>query len=310
MWRRWGLAVGVLLTVISLRIEIAASFSVQDASATKVKKPQRRIGTPPSLHAVGIPLDDSVCWSPRTTRIHSVLQKAQRRTGLDSSSFTTTLPRRDATSPAAAVRVQQQPQVLPFCLPALSDAQKMALEQDEIVMEQSEMGRQGSGFVVQDVRASEETVWDCLLDFERYPHDIHTVRAARVRHSTTPREYGIPSVTRASFDVSRFQFTISAIFHYQPHLNYMELSLDNAIQSTALQSAKGYWYTERLDNDKDMPSCNSSGSKTRVWLLCDLTVSPLLPSWVVDVAAQSAMPRASSWLRPTAVARHGRREIP
>ena len=255
MWRRWGLAVGVLLTVISLRIEISASFSVQDASATKVKKPQTRTGTPPSLHAVGIPLDDSVCWSPRTTRIQSVLQKAQRRTGLDSSSFTasatavSTLPRRDATSPAAAVRVQQQPQVLPFCLPALSDAQKMALEQDEIVMEQSEMGRQGSGFVVQDVRASEETIWDCLLDFERYPHNIHTVRAARVRHSTTPREYGIPSITRASFDVSRFQLTISAIFHYQPHLNYMELSLDNAIQSTALQSAKGYWYTERLDND-------------------------------------------------------------
>lgn len=37
---------------------------------------------------------------------------------------------------------------------------------------------------------------------------------------------------------------------------------------------------------------------TRVWLLCELKVSRVLPSFIVDYAAKRAMPRATTWLRP------------
>ena len=54
------------------------------------------------------------------------------------------------------------------------------------------------------------------------------------------------------------------------------------------------WYTE---TDPD-------GRKgyTRIWLLCDLAVSQLLPTFIVDYAAKRAMPRASSWIKPTVLA--------
>ena len=37
---------------------------------------------------------------------------------------------------------------------------------------------------------------------------------------------------------------------------------------------------------------------TRVWLLCELKVSNMLPIWIVDYAARKAMPRATTWLKP------------
>lgn len=37
---------------------------------------------------------------------------------------------------------------------------------------------------------------------------------------------------------------------------------------------------------------------TRVWLLCEVRVSRLLPQWITDYAARRAMPRATTWLKP------------
>jgi hypothetical protein len=37
---------------------------------------------------------------------------------------------------------------------------------------------------------------------------------------------------------------------------------------------------------------------TRVWLICELRVSQVLPSFIVDYASARAMPRATSWLKP------------
>ena len=37
---------------------------------------------------------------------------------------------------------------------------------------------------------------------------------------------------------------------------------------------------------------------TRVWLLCELRVSPLLPQFITDYAASRAMPRATTWIKP------------
>jgi hypothetical protein len=191
--------------------------------------------------------------------------------------------------------------ILPFRLPLLNSEQLLKLERDgEIIMEQSEMGLQGSGFVVQDIKGVDEAaVWEALLDFNGYTDMIHTVRSSHVRSTKTAAgemtsngpTYGIPSISRASFEVSKFRLNISCEFKYQPEHHYMELSLDNALQNSALQTAKGFWYTEQRKDSNGTPI-------TRVWLLCDLTLSPWLPKFIVDLAAESAMPRASTWLQP------------
>ena len=199
---------------------------------------------------------------------------------------------------------------LPFRLPKLTREQKMKLVAGERIQEQSKMGRDGSGYVVLDVKAPDYVVWECLLDFEKYPEYIGTVRSMQMFTNThlkqsyiaekpvlpgtgrETRHYGTASITRASFVLSKFLLKIAAIHKYRPHPagHYMEFTLDKACRNVVLKDAKGIWYTE----------CNPDGRTgyTRIWLLCELSVSRVLPTFIVDYAAKRAMPRASNWIQP------------
>ncbi|GAX21041.1 hypothetical protein FisN_1Lh287 [Fistulifera solaris] len=201
---------------------------------------------------------------------------------------------------------------LPFSLPSLSDEQRKQLAAGERIQEQSKMGREGSGFVVVDVNAPPYVVWECLLDFENYPEYIKTVRSMRMFTNThlassylaedpvlpestkAMRHYGTASISRASFVLSKYQLKIAAIHKYQPHPDghYMVFTLDRANKGAVLQDAKGIWYTQRNPDGR-------GPNVTRVWLLCSLKVSKLLPTFIVDYAANRAMPRATTWLKPT-----------
>jgi len=199
---------------------------------------------------------------------------------------------------------------LPFELPKLSAEQKKQLLEGERVQEQSRMGREGSGFVVLDVKAPPFVVWECLLDFENYPDIIPTVREMQLYTSEKlkfgyvnekpvvpgtgreTRHYGIPSVTRASFVLSKFRLNIAAVHRYTPHPNgdYMEFTLDKSCTNMVLKGAKGIWYTEENPEGRE--------GYTRVYLLASLQISRALPTFIVDYAAVRAMPRATTWLRP------------
>jgi len=207
------------------------------------------------------------------------------------------------------------PPPLPFRLPDLDSEQRGVLEAGGRVQFQEDMKREGSGFVVFDVDAPEAAVWDSLLDFPEYPRLIPTVRDVRMFTNTNPKAsyldespvafedgtcarlgHGVPSVTRAAFTLSKFKLTIAAIHKYRPHPkgDYMIFTLDPACTNIVLQKAKGVWHTQSNPDGKE--------GKTRVWLLCELKVSSVLPRWIVDYAARRAMPRATSWLKPTAEA--------
>ena len=280
-------SMSVVLALLLLAYPTANGFTTSIINPN----PIHRVGAGTELAAVSLPLVDThahgktvASWRSRQSRIDSILEHARhhqlKRQGQKVASAEQTAPTSTST------RTLVTP--LPFTLPTLTAAQQQALTQHgEIVMHQEEMGRQGSGFVVQDIAADQETVWDALLDFERYTERIHTVRASRVHGGDSPATFGVPSTTRASFEVSKFRLNISCTLQYKPQDNYMELSLENGLQNSALQHAKGFWYVQAVD-----------ANTTRVWLLCDLTLSPLLPKFIVDTAAASAMPRASTWLRP------------
>jgi len=72
----------------------------------------------------------------------------------------------------------------------------------------------------------------------------------------------------------------------------MIFTLDPACTNLVLKSAKGTWHTQSNPDGK-------GEEYTRVWLLCQLSVSRLLPKFITDYAAKKAMPRASSWIKPT-----------
>lgn len=199
---------------------------------------------------------------------------------------------------------------LPFKLPSLSADQKKKLLDGERIQEQSRMGREGSGYVVLDVEAPPYVVWECLLDFESYSELIPTVRSMQLYTSTKlntgytgekpvlpgtgreTRHYGTPSITRACFVLSKFRFNIAAIHRYTPHPkgDYMEFTLDPSCTNMVLKGAKGTWYTEENPDGRE--------GFTRVYLLAGLQISRALPTFIVDYAAERAMPRATTWLKP------------
>jgi hypothetical protein len=201
---------------------------------------------------------------------------------------------------------------LPFTLPTLSPMQKQLLAAGERIQEQSKMGREGSGYVVLDVDAPDYVVWECLLDFEKYPSFIGTVREMRLSDTVErPTEYDVPAPvqcggatrygtgleTRASFVLSKFRLNIAAVHTYQPHPagHFMQFGLDKSCRNAVLKDAKGIWHTESNPDGRE--------GITRVWLLCELQVSSVLPSFIVDYTAKKAMPRASNWIRPTVEAK-------
>ena len=150
---------------------------------------------------------------------------------------------------------------MPFTLPKLNKEQMQQLKAGERVQEQARMGREGSGYVVLDVKAPPFVVWECLLDFESYPQLISTVRDVQIfanqnlgtgsvnkepagTGSEIPH-YGTPSSTRASFVLSKFRLNIAAIHKYTPHPegDYMEFNLDKSSTNMVLKGAKGIWHT-------------------------------------------------------------------
>jgi hypothetical protein len=209
----------------------------------------------------------------------------------------------------AAGRIPDDP--LPFTMPTLTREQKERVMRGERVQFQDDMGRAGSGFVVWDVKAPASVVWNCLLDFQSYPQTIPTVREVVMYTNTHLKEdyraekpldfedgtaaickHGVPSVTRAQFYLSKFRLKIAAVHKYRPHSegDYMIFTLDPASRNMVLKYAKGIWHTQSSPDGKE--------GYTRVWLLCELSVSRLLPQWIVDYAAARAMPRATTWLKP------------
>ena len=194
------------------------------------------------------------------------------------TSITTT-----TTTTEAAVTSKIEP--LPFTLPNLSQQQILALNQGQRIQVQENMGRQGYGYVVVDVKAPVDVVWHCLLDFYSYPQTIPTVRHVQMLTNThlgqdyhseseltqedirtlyedgtlATLKYGIPSVTRAVFTLSKFQLKIAAIHKYRPHPlgDYMIFTLDPACTNVVLQMAKGTWHTQSNPDGKGKVCTNT-----------------------------------------------------
>ena len=176
---------------------------------------------------------------------------------------------------------------LPFTLPKLSPEQLKQIRAGERLQEQSRMGREGSGYVVFDVKAPPYVVWECLLDFESYPETIPTVREMQLftnqklntgyvnEKPVLPgtgretRHYGTPSVTRASFTLSKFRLQIAAIHKYTPHPegDYMIFTLDPSCTNMVLKGAKGTWYTEANPEGREVGRQNSRARP----LFCSMT---------------------------------------
>lgn len=78
------------------------------------------------------------------------------------------------------------------------------------IREQIRNGCMGSGYVVVDVLADAKTVWETLLNFERYAEMIPTIRKVRV----TSRPW--KGLTKGLFTLSKFRFRLSVVHKHRP----------------------------------------------------------------------------------------------
>ena len=67
----------------------------------------------------------------------------------------------------------------------------------------------GSGYVVVDVLADAKTVWETLLNFERYAEMIPTIRRVKVTGRWK-------ALTKGLFTLSKFRFRLSVVHKHRP----------------------------------------------------------------------------------------------
>lgn len=176
----------------------------------------------------------------------------------------------------------------PAGLPRLSREDIGHLTDGKIVQRQTRDGVTGNGFVVMDLEASPETVWSLLLDFERYPEMISTVRSAALRPGSTLER------ARATFVLSKFLLEVNVVHQFDRRRQQLRFCLDSASQNLIMKQADGFWYVETPDVAEGLKP-----GHVRIWFGASIRVSRIVPRWVTDYAAQRALRRATAWLRPT-----------
>lgn len=170
---------------------------------------------------------------------------------------------------------------------ALTRLEQQQLLRGERVQRQEQHGREGRGVVVVDVAASPSTVLGCLGAFGDYASMIPVVKDVEVKFQDLMADGTRRS--RCSFWISRFCLKVSAVLTVDPLAGIVSFDLDPEGSQMALSEASGVWRVEALP---DAPG------RTRVWLHSRLRACPLLPLFIVEYAAQRALTRATSWLKP------------
>eukprot|EP00457_Paulinella_chromatophora_P004174 gb/GEZN01004184.1/.p1 GENE.gb/GEZN01004184.1/~~gb/GEZN01004184.1/.p1 ORF type:complete len:639 (+),score=73.27 gb/GEZN01004184.1/:170-1918(+) len=169
-------------------------------------------------------------------------------------------------------------------LPNLTPTDQAELAAGRVVQQQTKVGNKGNGWIVLDVEAPVEAVWAKLADLEHYDQFIPTVRFVEV---TSSEKRGEQVVSRSNFIVSRWRLHTSTIHTYRPAESMLEFELDENGKNVVLKDAAGFFYTEQ-----------PRAGVTRVFLVARLTVSSMIPRWLIDYAAERALRRATNWIIP------------
>lgn len=181
----------------------------------------------------------------------------------------------------------------PLRLPLLSEEDRLELSRGRPVQKQERQGNKGWGFVAVEVDAPPQLVFRCLESFEDYDGMIPVVRDAKVLSRTQPDANGV-SHARCQYRVSRFFLGISAVHRVDRQARIVRFDLDPSVAGMVLREASGFWHVEPLPG----PGGASDGSRCRVWLRVGLRASSLLPHCLLEYAADRALRRATSWLKP------------
>jgi len=170
---------------------------------------------------------------------------------------------------------------------SLTAEDRIQLERGLPVQKQQRHGGQGTGLVVFEVNAPPSVVLNSLSKFEDYTKMIPVVRQAAVQTQQTLVDGSI--MARVSYKISKFWLGLTASHVLNTAAGTGCFDLDQN-SSRFLQEASGFWEVEQVQG--------KHADKSRVWLRASIRSSFLVPSWIIDYAAERALRRATSWLGP------------
>ena len=151
------------------------------------------------------------------------------------------------------------------------------------MQKQSRTGRSGYGYVVVDVDAPPDTVFDALSQIGKYKDMIPTVRSVSLYSKTQ-------DTISAELFLSRLCLKINVVHTILEKQRIVKFGLDTNKPNFVMRKADGYWFVESV--------MNGEIEKSRVYLSANIVASRLVPTLIVDYAASRALPRATKWLQP------------
>jgi len=161
----------------------------------------------------------------------------------------------------------------------------LQLESGLLIQKQQRHGGQGTGCVVFEVNAPPSVVLSSLSRFEDYTHMIPVVRQAQVQSRQSLLDGSV--MARVSYKISKFWLSLSASHVCDANAGIVRFDLDQG-SSRFLREASGFWQVEQLPG--------KHGDRSRVWLRARIRSASMVPTWIVDYAAERALRRATSWL--------------
>ena len=189
-----------------------------------------------------------------------------------------------------SVAHEHQGHLAPYVRPAalsLSAAEQASLKAGDPVVRSTRSDAGGAGQAVQYVHAPAETVWDVILDYDRYPERVKNVVKAEVYRGAGTDVFFVDMISR-NWGVSTTIYSRNELHRAE---GWMAWTLDYS-RSSDIGDLAGYWRVEELQ---------SSPPLTRLDHGTALELSGV-PSFVVSYLTKQGLVDGTSWVKETAEA--------
>ena len=149
-------------------------------------------------------------------------------------------------------------------------------------------GPDGSGFAVQEVRATPEEAWQCVSNFDEYAQRVKTVRTVAAYNPETDSRFGALAPGEACYDflVSRIRLPLAVRFTIYDAERYVTWVLDRP--SWVMKESTGYWHVQAVPGREGY---------VRVWFCVAVRLTARVPRFVVGLVSRLGLRKASFWVR-------------
>ena len=180
-------------------------------------------------------------------------------------------------------------------LPQLDDDEERLLRSGERLQWQQppSAGGVGSGFIVRELTADANHIWQAVSAFGRYDELIKTVRTVTPYDDDGPLDTAAAAALAAdatwcryTFIVSRIRLRLDVRFSVDTAQRCAMWQLDK--QSWVLQDSTGYWRVEQ---------CADRPNVVRVWFCVSVKLSKRVPGFVVRLVSRLGLDKATRWLK-------------